>query len=56
MNPAFAKYVVSVAEPLPPSYAKCKIRLLRLEKGLTVHGTVRQNPSPRSRKFGRGKM
>ena len=45
---AISKHVVSVEPPLPKSYAKQKKRITNLEKGLTSHGEVRKNPSPRS--------
>lgn len=48
---AIAKHVVSIQPPLPKSYLKQKKRITNLEKGLTSHGEVRKNPSPRSSKY-----
>jgi hypothetical protein len=50
INPAFARFVKSVEEPLPPSLAKNKSRLLNLEKGLTIHGVKRKGTVYKRRK------
>jgi hypothetical protein len=42
INPAFAKYVVSVEPELPAYLANNKAKLQFLDKGLTSHGVVRK--------------
>jgi hypothetical protein len=45
INPAFAKYVVSVLPELPKDFQTNKYKIRNLEMGLTTKGTVRKNPS-----------
>jgi hypothetical protein len=54
INPAFVRFVKSVADPLPPSLAKNKSRLLNLEKGLTIHGAERKGTTYRRRNRDKG--
>jgi len=42
INPDFARFVVKVEPPLPPSMAKNKTRVRNIEAGKTTHGQVRK--------------